>query len=75
MATVTVEERLSALEETVAQLLIEKGTKPNQELPWWERIVGTFKDDPEYDDAMRLGREYRESLRPKQPSDTEEAPV
>ncbi len=75
MATVTVEERLSALEDKVAQLLIEKGAKPNQELPWWERIVGTFKDDSEYDEAMRLGREYRESLRPEPSSDTEETPV
>jgi hypothetical protein len=31
--------------------------------PWWEKIVGTFADNPVYDEAMRLGREYRESLR------------
>lgn len=36
-----------------------------RETPWWERIVGTFRDNPEYDEAMRLGREYRESLRPQ----------
>lgn len=31
--------------------------------PWWERIAGTFADSPAYEEAMRLGREYRESLR------------
>ena len=33
--------------------------------PWWEQIVGTFADDPIYDEAMKLGRHYRQSLRPK----------
>ena len=33
--------------------------------PWWEQIIGTFEDDPIYDEAMKLGRHYRQSLRPK----------
>ncbi len=33
--------------------------------PWWEQITGTFEDDPIYDEAMKRGRQYRESLRPK----------
>jgi hypothetical protein len=32
--------------------------------PWWERIAGTFENDPVYQQAMKLGRKYRESLRP-----------
>jgi hypothetical protein len=32
---------------------------------WWEQIVGTFEDDPIYNEAMKLGRHYRRSLRPK----------
>lgn len=39
-----------------------------QAVPWWEKITGTFKDDPEYDEAMRLGAEYRRS----QPTAAEE---
>lgn len=27
----------------------------------WKAIVGTFADDPLYDEAMRLGREWREN--------------
>ena len=62
----TVEERLTRLEEEVARL---KGAKKSGEanaLPWWEKIRGSFKDDPDYDEAMRLGRQWRESFRPKE---------
>lgn len=31
--------------------------------PWWEQISGTFADNSVYDEAMRLGRDYRSSLR------------
>ncbi|MEW6209638.1 MAG: hypothetical protein AB1631_14820 [Acidobacteriota bacterium] len=32
---------------------------------WLDEIYGAFADDPHFEEAMRLGREYRESLRPK----------
>jgi hypothetical protein len=32
---------------------------------WTDEIVGAFANDPAFEEAMRLGREYRESLRPK----------
>ena len=35
--------------------------------PWWERIDETFADDPIYEQAMKLGLAYRESLRPGKP--------
>ena len=39
--------------------------------PWWEQIAGTFAGNSVYDEAMRLGREYRDSLHPDptEPSD------
>jgi hypothetical protein len=55
--------RLSALEAEVAQLKAKVGAADQR--PWWEKIVGTFEGDPYYEEAMRLGRKYRESLRPK----------
>jgi hypothetical protein len=65
MATRSLEERVAALEAEVAELKQSVvGTRETPK-PWWEKIWGTFKDDPEYEEAMRLGREYRESLRPK----------
>jgi hypothetical protein len=64
MAALSIEERLTALEAEVARLKERvDGTTDNK--PWWGMIWGTFKDDPHYEEAMRLGREYRESLRPK----------
>jgi uncharacterized membrane protein HdeD (DUF308 family) len=36
--------------------------------PWWERIAGSFDKDPVYAKAMKLGRAYRESQRPRKPS-------
>jgi hypothetical protein len=55
---------MTALEQEVAQLRqqIQCG-KPQQELPWWQQISGTFKDCPEFDEAMSLGRKWRESQR------------
>jgi hypothetical protein len=32
-----------------------------------DEIYGAFARDPHFEEAMRLGREYRESLRPKAP--------
>jgi hypothetical protein len=40
-------------------------TSNSAETPWWEEILGSFANDPAYDEAMQLGRQYRESLRPK----------
>ncbi|CAN5822257.1 hypothetical protein BH20ACI4_BH20ACI4_20660 [soil metagenome] len=50
----TLESELGVLKEKVKK--IEKSEKP-----WWEDHIGIFADDPIYDEAMRLGREYRES--------------
>lgn len=70
MAETSLEERLAALEVEVAQLKQRlEGEQPPDAVPWWKKIVGTFANDPEYDEAMRLGREYRESFRPKDDED------
>ena len=70
MATSSLEERVAELEAEVKQLKQKHNAADAQDnRPWWEQIRGTFKDDPDYDEAMRLGREYRESLRPKDDED------
>jgi hypothetical protein len=56
-----IEERLANLEAEVA--LLKTKLQSDSKTPWWETITGTFANDPVYDEAMRLGREYRESLR------------
>ena len=40
---------------------------------WFEKIFGTFKDDPYYDEAMQLGRQYCESQQPDYEDDAEQA--
>jgi hypothetical protein len=59
MPETKIEERLAALEREIADL---KGkllpTEPVVK-PWWEITVGTFADDPAFEEAMELGRQYR----------------
>lgn len=50
----TLESELSVLKEKVKK--IEKS-----ETPWWKQRIGIFANNPAYDEAMRLGLEYRES--------------
>ncbi len=57
----TLERRLSELETKVAEL-----TPPaNPDTSFVESVWGTFRGDPVFLEAMKLGRQYRESLRPK----------
>ena len=57
------EARLAYLEAEVA-LLKHKAEKDTSPKPWWEKISGTFADNSTYDEAMRLGRDYRDALSP-----------
>ena len=50
------------LEEELARLKSQV-EKAGASKPWWERIAGTFQDDPVYAKAMKLGRQYRRSQR------------
>ena len=64
MTVAELEKRVAELEREVARLKQERNG-PHDERPWWESKAGTFKDDPGFEEMVRLGREYRESLRPK----------
>jgi hypothetical protein len=61
MSTPEIEARLTILETEVARL---KQQLPISPIPWWQTILGTFANDPTYDEAMQLGQQYRQSLRP-----------
>jgi hypothetical protein len=56
------EERVAHLEAEVARLK-NKVESTSSSKPWWEQIAGTFSENLAYDEAMKLGREYRNSLR------------
>ena len=61
MTVIELEKRVLSLEETLEKLR-QKVEKTDEVRPWWEQVRGTFKDDPIYDEAMRLGRAWRESV-------------
>ena len=70
MATTSLEERVAALEAEMARL--KQQLQPEPKKPWWQERIGAFANDPMYDEAMRLGREYRESLRPTETPENDE---
>ena len=63
-SSLPLEQRVTDLEAEVATLK-RKLDNLDMTTPWWEQIAGTFENDPIYEKAMQLGREYRQSLRPK----------
>ena len=73
MTATSVEERLATLETEVTHLKKRLETGPPPALPWWEKIFGTFAGSEEHAEAMRLGREYRQSLRPEKDEGDEKA--
>jgi hypothetical protein len=71
MTVLELEKRVIALEKAVEQLRarMENGSiapseDPRQQRHWWHDDAGRFANDPVFDEIVRLGREYRESLHP-----------
>ena len=54
----TLEKRVEDLEKKVAELSSNPSPAVRKKDPW--RTYGLFKDDPDFEEAVRLGREYRE---------------
>lgn len=59
-----IEGRIASLEQEVARLR-EKVEKADANRNWLQRLSGTFKDDPSFDEIVKLGAEIRESQRPE----------
>lgn len=59
----TLEERVAHMEKDLAQLRSQvERLRPGK--GWIDRITGTFKDDPEFEEILRLGQEIRRADRP-----------
>ncbi len=63
MSKPKIEERVATLEAEVAQLKHQIEAGLGSATPWWEKISGTFANNPAFDEAIELGRKYRNSLR------------
>jgi hypothetical protein len=63
-STSQLEHRVAALEAEVTKLKSQMEAMQTIQ-SWWEDIAGTFQHDAVYEEAMRLGRQYRQSLRPR----------
>jgi hypothetical protein len=50
----TLEIELAQMKETLAESLQKKE-------PWWVKVAGSFENDPTFDEAVRLGQEWRKS--------------
>lgn len=72
-STPTLEQRVEQLEKELAQLKQKVQSKDDQsEQLWWEKLVGVFADDPDFEAAVESGRAYRQSL--KLTVDSDETP-
>jgi hypothetical protein len=60
--TPTIEQRLQKLESDMAEL---KRLNGERKTDWFSAVAGSFKDDPEFAEIVRLGREIRQADRPR----------
>ena len=69
MAVNTLEERVALLEREV--MTLKRQLPQPAAVPWWEQISDVFADVPAFDEAVELGRQYRESQRSAADEDTD----
>jgi len=62
MSAENLEQRVAELEKELA--LLKKMLSSASGKPWWEKIAGTFENDPAHQEAYELGRAYRQSQSP-----------
>jgi hypothetical protein len=55
------EARVTTLESELAQMKQILSSFLVKEAPWWLKVAGSFENDPNFDDAVRFGQEWRKS--------------
>ena len=69
MTVAELEQRVANLERELADLKQTIAHRPKPRA--WESTVGMFADSPEFDEAIRLGREYRDQANRESLENTE----
>jgi hypothetical protein len=57
------ENRIATLEIELAQMkkLLANFLQPEPKFPWWPQVAGSLERDPDFDEAVRLGQEWRKT--------------
>jgi hypothetical protein len=57
------ENRVANLETELAQMkkLLANFLQPEPPENWWLQVAGSFEHDPDFDEAVRLGQEWRKT--------------
>lgn len=53
------ESRVATLETDLAQMKQMLSVIAQSKVPWWLKVAGSFENDPTFDEAVRLGQEWR----------------
>jgi hypothetical protein len=63
MADAILEQRMTVLEEAVREL--QDAMRARQPAPdWLDQVIGSMKDDPDFDEVLAYGRAIRHADRP-----------
>ncbi len=58
----TLEDRVATVEQELERLKLRLDTETVAPAPvGWEQVYGIFADDPLFEEAVRLGREWRDA--------------
>jgi len=55
------EVRVETLEAELTQMKQVLLGLHQKQSPWWLKVVGSFENDPTFDEAVRVGQEWRKS--------------
>jgi hypothetical protein len=64
MADVSLEQRMTALEDAVRELQQAMRARPPAP-DWLDRVIGSMKDEPAFDEVLAHGRTIRQADRPR----------
>jgi len=59
METREIENRVSILENEISTLKEKMAKLEKNPENWWQKVSGVFAGDADFEEAMRLGREFR----------------
>ncbi len=66
----SIEQRLTAVEQAISELQWRLARLPTA-TNWVARIIGSFKDEPAFEEVLALGRAIRAADRPHEEADAQ----